>query len=54
MVVGDKGYQFKLTGLAYNFSGGVSMEYLQSCGYRRIKELNDHADRIAQEIKASG
>lgn len=51
MVVGDSGYQYRLSRLAYAFKGSVSMEYIQACDCRRISELTDHANRIAEDLK---
>lgn len=54
MVVGSDGYQLKLSKLAFSFGGGISMDYLQSAGAGRIKELSDHSKIIAEEIESRG
>jgi len=52
IVVGDEGYQLKLSKLAYSFRGALSMEYLQDQGFYRIVDLSSHADVIAQELNS--
>ena len=54
MILGDKSYQLKLSRLAFSYQGAISMEYLQSVGYRRINELSEHSKVIAEDIKNSG
>ena len=54
MVIGDRGYQLNLSRLAFSFKGAISMEYLQSVGADRVKELTEHSKVIAEELKNSG
>lgn len=54
MVVGDGGYQLNLSRLAFSFKGALHMEYLQSVGADRIRELSEHAKAIAEELKNNG
>jgi len=51
-VVGDEGYQLKLSKLAYSFRGALSIDYLQDQGYSRVFDLSDHANQIAQELNS--
>jgi len=52
MIVGGKDYQLNLSKLAYGYNGALSMSYLESVGYKRARELNDHLSIIASELKS--
>lgn len=51
MAIGHHGYQFRLSKLAYNFNGALTMEYLESVPILRIEELIKHANIISDELK---
>jgi len=51
MVIGSHDHQYRLSRLAYSFNGGLGMRYLQEQGINRIKELEDHSRKLAEEVK---
>lgn len=51
MVIGGDGYQYRLSRLSYSFRGGLGMEYLENQSIHRIKELEDHSRKLAEEVK---
>lgn len=51
MIIGSDNYQMSLSRLAYNFNGSISMDYLENASCYRIKELNEHLNVIADDLK---
>lgn len=52
-VVADPCFTLTLSKIAYNFRGGVTMDYLESVGVTRIKELSSHLKTISAELEAA-
>lgn len=51
IVVGGDDYQYRLSRLAYSFRGALSMDYIQTQGFKRINQLTEHANKMADELK---